>query len=163
MKRLAATLWALTATCADAQATDAPPQFRDWQLVCQSDRATCAVAQRLVAPNGGLFLADVQVMGTADGYVLVLTTPLGPFLPERPAAQVGGRAPLAFDWHSCDGHTCRAVHRLDDATLTAMKRGSRMTLAYRLAGSREARRIEVSLMGLTAALRALDARADFTP
>ena len=63
---------------------------------------------------------------------------------------------MVFDWHSCDGQSCLALHRPDPATLDALRRASRMTLAYRLAGSALARRIDVSLMGVTAGLRALD-------
>ena len=129
-------------------------QFRDWQMVC-SGPASCALVQTLVAPNGGMFLAELRFLQSSEGVLLALRTPLGPFLPERPAAQVGQGRALVFDWHSCDGRSCLAVHRPDGATLDAMRRASRMTLAYRLAGSTQARRLDVSLMGVTAGLRAL--------
>jgi invasion protein IalB len=159
LKRWALAVLLACATKLCAETHPAPQQFRDWQLVCQSQSAPCSVVQRIVAPRGALFLAEVQLTRSAAGVALVVATPLGPFLPERPVAQVSGRDPMVFDWHSCDRRRCLAVHRLEDTSLTALKRATRMTLGYRLAGSQEARRLEVSLMGLTAALRALDSRS----
>ena len=128
--------------------------YRDWQLDCDPD-GRCALVQQLVAPNGGVFLAELRFMPSSGGVILALRTPLGPFLPERPAALVGSASTLVFEWHSCDDRSCLALHRPDQATLDTLRRASRMTLAYRLAGSTEARRMDVSLMGVTAGLRAL--------
>lgn len=130
-------------------------QFRDWSLTC-AETGLCALSQTLTSANGQVFLATLSLQ-EADGLVLVLRTPVGPYLPERPALIVSGQGEATFVWSHCTPAHCIATLRPDAALIDAMRRARAMVVGYRLIGAQEPRRIEVSLMGITAGLQALDA------
>lgn len=132
--------------------------FKDWTVLPLPGQG-CVLAQRLIAPEAGIFIGDVFLSETgAGGAILSLRVPLGVDL-SQPAAyrlgQAGGAVPLI--WQTCDAHTCLAqieVTAAERARFAAMRQ---VTLAFRPTPDAPALQVPVSLMGVTAALCALAA------
>jgi invasion protein IalB len=135
--------------------------FGDWRIACAAEttaRTTCALAQTVVARDGGAFLAEIGLNPGAGGVVMVLRTPTGTLLPVQPAyrTETGEARPLA--WQTCTGDFCTALRLLEQAEVDALRRGRSMVVGYHRAGAEAPVAFAVSLAGVTAGLAALAAR-----
>ena len=140
-------IWAATAGHAAAQSGAAG----DWDRLC--DAEGCRIAQSLVAAEGTAPLMTVRIWRTPEPTMLI-SVPLGIFLKPGLSLRVdSGRAEVhAFE--VCDENGCHAGLRLDDALLTALRRGRVAVVGFEDSLRRPVQ-LPVSLTGFTAAFAAL--------
>ena len=126
-------------------------RFADWRIDCAS---ACAGVTTVAGADGSELLR-LTVSG-GEGPMLVVTTPLPLHLPDGLALALGGRAERAVPWRTCGPSGCEATVAIDPALLEALRRERAGTVAFTLVQG-ERVRLPVSLMGFSAALRALEA------
>ena len=150
---LAAGLWLAVATAPVAAET--ATRFRDW-VVLPMGPAGCVAAQRLVAAGPGLTIGDVFLAGRdGGGAILSLRVPLGADLSTPAAYRLGGgQEAVPLIWQSCDADSCLAQIEVTPGERARLSRARAVTLAFRPTTGSPPLRVPVSLMGVTAALRA---------
>lgn len=125
--------------------------FRDWRLHCQG--ADCALRGVLRGKDGSVVLAAVLADGT-----LRFETALPLFLPDGVTLVLGRDPQRHIPWRTCDPTGCRAETPLDAGLLESLRRerAAEVTLTLR---DQVRIRLPVSLLGLSAALKARETRA----
>lgn len=157
-------LAASTATWA-AAAAGAPPAgkaFKDWVIACEKredgEAGQCYMAQNIALRENGQRLLHVAVGYAADTGAeqpaAVFTVPLGVFLPAGVAVSIDGAEPRRLAVEYCVAVGCRAVLPVDPETEAALKQGRQAQITFQDRTRREIG-VPVSLLGFTAALRAL--------
>ena len=129
--------------------------FRDWRLHCQGE--ACALRGVVRGGDGSVVLA-----AALEGRTLRFETALPLFLPDGVTLALGEDPLRAIPWRTCDPRGCRAETPLDADLLDSLRRerSAEVTLTLR----DEVRiRLPVSLLGLTAALKARDEKAPQDP
>ena len=159
MKRLrlmlgAALVWAGLALPLPAEVIG---QFRDWQLIRLPDG--CRIASVLVSPASGALLLEALLMPAdqPESMLIALRVPVGAFLPAgisyRHVDQ--GRQAIGLEWLSCDTAMCTAAGQLSAQALARLQRDRSVFVGFRPTQDARPVNLEVSLMGFTAAYRAL--------
>lgn len=123
--------------------------FRDWRLHCGA--GDCALRGVVRGGDGSVVLAAVL-----SDEILRFETALPLFLPDGITLALGPDPLRMVPWRTCDPAGCRAETPLDADLLDSLRRerSAEVTLTLR----DEVRiRLPVSLLGLTAALKARDA------
>lgn len=157
---LAAALLALPAAVS-AQAPDPQPEaFGDWVLVRAA--GVCQLRQTRLSAQSGAVLLEMLLLppGHGDGGALAgLRVPLGVSLPDGIAWRHPARPgeAIALAWQHCDPDLCLAAGAISGAELDRLKRGDRIEVGFRPLPSANPVRLPVSLRGVTAGWRALEA------
>lgn len=160
LRRLAGPIAAaLMATAAAADPPLAPPPapvpvvFGDWRLTCAAD---CRIETELraVPPRAGALLR--LTVAAADKGALVIRTPLPLYLPDGLQFAPRDTEPTAAPWMTCGATACEARLALDPDLLAALRKQPAANLELTLLDGSHAR-LPVSLLGFTAAYRALEA------
>lgn len=127
--------------------------FAAWRLACGAGRQDCAIGTEIRAADGSPVLR-LQRPATGSHLRIVTTLPL--FLPDGVSLAIGEAAPWAVAWRTCRGDTCTADLDLTPELQAALRRERTATVALTLEEGL-ALRFPVSLLGYTAAERALTA------
>lgn len=160
-RRLAAGVAAaLVAAAAGAEPPVIPPPapaaevFGDWRLTCVAAGCRIETELRGAPPASGILLR--LSVAAADARTLLVRTPLPLFLPDGLRITPRETEPTAVPWITCGAVFCEAWVPLDPALLAALRKQPSAHLELTLRdGSRT--RLPVSLLGFTAAYRALEA------
>jgi len=126
--------------------------FQDWQLTCAD--GTCALSQTIAA-EGEVWLATIRLQLGGDILLAEVLVPSGVHLASGIFLQ-SGAAMVAADWQRCTPQVCRAALGLDDGMTAQWQRGVAAQVRYRPAPDAPVVAFDLSLMGLTAGLAALE-------
>lgn len=129
--------------------------FRDWRLHCQGP----ACALRSVVRGGD---GSVVLSAALEGQTLRFETALPLFLPDGVTLALGDDALREIPWRTCDPLGCRAEATLDEGLLDSLKRERSAEVTLTLLDQVRIR-LPVSLLGLSAALKARDEKAPEAP
>ncbi len=139
-------------------------QFQDWTYRCGGKRLKgeqCIIMQNISIRESGQRLLGVAVgyLGPDESPWLILTTPLGIFLPAGIVFNIvrmgKGGEEYKIPIHVCMPGGCRAFIPLDKNLIWAMKMGSQAKVAFMDNNTRKVITVEVSLAGFTRGLEAL--------
>jgi invasion protein IalB len=140
---------------AAAPATPAPPA-EPWTARCTAADRTqtpdCVMEQRIIVTQTRQLLTGVTIRQPAEAAapVMMIQTPLGLFLPAGLKLAVDG-APLAtLPLQTCDTNGCFAGNAVSPELLTAMQRGTTMTVTFQNLQKKDIN-VPVSLVGFTTA------------
>lgn len=137
---------------------EAPPQDQDQNkdAAAQGNKKQCAILQNLVLKQGGQTVMRVIVALAPEQNqpFALFTLPLGVILPPGVALKIDEAEPLQFPYEICQPDGCKAVLKLDDATIDKLKKGSKAEVTFHGAG-RRAVNVPLSLKGFGAAFAAL--------
>lgn len=161
----ASLLFLLSATgLAGAAATQpaAEPTFGDWTLHCaklSGGGDACALRQKIMAKDTKLPVAAFALARSKDSHELRLAAvlPLGLDIPAGVAGKAGA-SPLAFTVQTCVKRGCIASTTVDDKLLEALRGGDALAVTFRMRSVADPVTIPVSLKGLDAGLKALEAK-----
>lgn len=135
-------------------------QFQDWHL--HSIGETCRMVSSVISRRSGAVLLDASFQrdtsGGGDGALLVaLRVPVGVYLPAGIALRHpgDGQTAIGLEWISCDATMCTAVGRLSADAVARLRRARSVFVGFRPTPEARPVNIELSLMGFTAASRAL--------
>ena len=135
--------------------------YRDWTLACRAaavGETDCALSQVLVTAGGNELVAEISLAPDEAAVVMVMRVPTGVVLRQPALARVVGQpAVIVLDWLTCDARYCTAAQTLKDEALAALLAGLRARLGYQRMGTETPSVFDVSLLGVTAGLRALGA------
>jgi invasion protein IalB len=137
-----------------AAARAAAEAFADWRLVCLD---ACRIETELRGASGegeGAVVLRLALVPDDEAPRVSVETPLPLYLPDGAALRVGEGEPLALAWHTCDAAGCEARTAGSEALLAALRRERAATVEVTLLEGVRVR-MEVSLMGFSAAERAL--------
>lgn len=157
---LAGAVIAVSPTWGAAQG-DVSEKFRDWALVC-SDSGDCRLAQTLMSSDR-VWLGTVMLQPALQGEearMADLFVPLGAHFPSGVFVGRGEGAMQRAEWVRCSEVACEARFLLDGEGERHWRAGQTAELRYRPSPSAPAASIEISLMGVTAGLQALDRLAE---
>ena len=134
----------------------APAAFGDWHLACAAAGCRIETELRAAPPRSGpLLRLSVEA---ADARTLLVRTPLPLFLPDGLRITPRETEPVAVPWITCGAVSCEARVPLDPAFLAALRKQPAAHLELTLRDGARAR-LPVSLIGFTAAYRALGSDA----
>jgi len=160
---LGAAIWGQPVAAQTEQLDD---QFGDWTLRCEgpaADSRECWLVQVMRRADSQRFLAEIR-LGLARnedvaGHVMVMRTPTGILLTARAAFRVDDdRMDTPMNWNNCTERQCVAVQSLDPIQIDRLRRGLRMFIGYQSVREQQPTVFEVSLVGVTDGLAALEAR-----
>jgi invasion protein IalB len=168
MKATATSLLLLFAAGALAPAgagTAKPPAgeaFGDWVLHCtkvSTGEEACALHQRIMAKDTRLPVASIALARHKDSRELRLATvlPLGLDIPAGVTGRAGAVA-LPFTIQTCVRRGCIASTTVDEKTLETLRGAEGFSVTFKMRIVAEPTTIPVSLKGLDAGLKALDAK-----
>lgn len=127
-------------------------QFRDWAVTCDSKQPRCVLALTASSDAENLWLATLRLVRTsADSARVQVIVPAGVHLAS--GMFVGVRPPLSeLTYERCSSTICVAAGNLDARELTKWKRGATAEIRYRPNVTSPPIVVDLSLMGVTAAL-----------
>ena len=139
-----------------------PGQFRDWSKGCEQvpgeTSQRCYIFQTVTLNESDQPIIKAVIGHLTDNpkeTVLVLTAPLGVYLPDGVELDAGKYLRReTHDYLTCDNKGCRAVIELTSARLKAFKQAPKVKITIK-DGQHRAIEIPLSLRGLTAGLDAL--------
>lgn len=154
---------ALLAFTATAFATPTPPahsapatrSFKDWTATCptaDTQHPLCFIMQNLALKKTGKRILSVRV-GPLSGNgqpMLLVTVPLGVFLPAGIELSIDGANAKRVDYQFCNAEGCSAVIALSPGALERLKAGRQARVVFEDARERPIS-VPVSLLGFTAA------------
>ena len=146
-----------TESVADKETTN--KQFQDWTYRCGGKGLKdeqCFITQSILQESGMRLLGvAVGYLGPDDSPWLILTTPLGIFLPAGIVFNIEDGDENKLPISTCKPDGCRASMSLDKKLIWAMKMGGQAKVAYLDGDTRKQITVEVSLAGFTKGLEAL--------
>ena len=126
--------------------------FKDWAVECDDAPVYCVASQTAGATDDTFWLATVQLRPVTDGAIVVLRVPAGVHLGS--GLFVGVRQPLTeIAYQSCTPQMCIASGQISKSELTRWRRGHVAEVRYRPSATSPPLSFEISLQGITAALR----------
>ena len=134
----------------------------DWVLVAAP--GVCQLRHTRVSARSGAVLLEMLLLPPAPGETGALAglrVPLGVSLPNGIAWRhpAGPDQAVALAWQHCDADLCLAAGTITEAELDRLRRGDRIEVGFRPLPTANPIRMEVSLRGVTAGWRALEACA----
>ena len=153
-------LVAIALLLAPTDAASDPPHsrirsFEDWRVDC-TIAPLCVALTTLHGADGSEVLRLAFTRGEAPS--LAVTTPLPLHLPDGLVLALGARLERRVPWRTCGAPGCEATFPMDPEILDAMRRERAGSATFTLVTG-ETVRLPFSLLGFTAAFRALDAEA----
>jgi invasion protein IalB len=132
--------------------------FSDWVLECdaRAPQGACFVSQSLSLKDSGTRLFQIAAGEPfGDGQQMLLVTgPLGMYLPSGIRFSVDNAKWSTVALRYCNNDGCHGFHPLDQALVDELKRGRWLNVSIR-DGSRQEVRFKASLNGFTAAFSRL--------
>ncbi|WP_185020773.1 invasion associated locus B family protein [Histidinibacterium lentulum] len=128
-------------------------RFQDWEVACV-DGGGCVAATTAVAEDR-TWLGTVRVreMDDAGGPVMQILAPAGIHLASGLFVELPGRSVKQATFIRCDAGVCEAQLSLTDAEFQTWRRGLDAEIRYRPHVDVSPIVFEVSLLGITAAMR----------
>ena len=129
-----------------------------WSVQCSTGArdapVDCAIEQRAVVSESGqlLTLFTIRVPADTRKPVMMIQTPLGPFLPGGISIDVDNANTVKLDYQTCDAKGCYAGAPVSDEMLQSMFRGQKLNLTVQ-ALNKQPIKIPLDLTGFTAAYR----------
>jgi len=135
-------------------------QFKDWVYRCGGNGLNddqCYIMQNIFIQESGMRLLRVLVgnLGPDDSPWLILTTPLGIFLPAGIVFNIDGGHENKLPIRICIPGGCKASIALDKKLIWAMKKGNQAKVAFMNGTTRKQIIVEVSLAGFSRGFAAL--------
>lgn len=134
---VAAGSYAAPAIAAQEKANGAAGSKRNaWASRCFSSGRTktpnCFVRQKIFLKNGGAMLASVKIRLSADAEqpTMIVSGPLGVYLPAGVKYDIDGGKTAALDLETCDKGGCYSVTPVSDALLKTMRAGKQLNLHF---------------------------------
>ena len=145
--------------------------FQDWMVKCEGGDGKaerCFAFQNIVYTQSGQRLLTLAAgyLGPKGEPWILLTLPLGIFLPSGVALKVDKGQRIDTPFKICTAKGCETGIPLDDVLLQTMHRGLVARIAFLDGTARRQITVPVSLMGFAAAFRTLtapDAKGAATP
>jgi len=160
--RVGMLLGALMAGSARADPPVAPSSLivditlQEWTLSCDGE---CQISTMIAAADDpGAKVLELRVSGPAAARWLSITTSLPLYLPDRVGLVLGKNEPRLLVWRTCGTDGCEARAELEPDLLAELQRERAGSSALTLENGVQVR-LGVSLMGFSAAYRALRAAA----
>lgn len=158
---LKAAYFALALVCLGAgQGHSEGTSFRDWALACDSERE-CRLAQTLMSSER-IWIATIMLHPRdvkAESRVAEVLVPPGVHFPSGLFVTAADDQHRRAEWVRCTSAACESLVRLDATAETQWKAGAAAELRFRPSPAAPVASVDISLMGVTAGLAALDARA----
>jgi invasion protein IalB len=129
--------------------------FADWQLDCTA--APCVTRTSVAGADGSEVLR--LTLSPGEPPLLAVSTPLALYLPDGVLLAVGAEPPVALVWRTCGPAGCEARLTLTPELAAALRRERQASVTFTPADGVPVR-VRVSLIGYTAAGRALAARQE---
>lgn len=131
----------------------------DWVLIAGG--GICQLRNTRVSARSGAVLLEMVLLPSVDGSVGALAglrVPVGVNLRDGIAWRHAARPDqaVALAWQHCDAELCLAAGAISEAELDRLRRGNRIEVGFRPLPGADPVRMEVSLRGVTAGLRALE-------
>ncbi|WP_165978775.1 invasion associated locus B family protein [Antarcticimicrobium luteum] len=144
----------MIAGAACAAAPDAR-RFADWTLL-EVPGQGCVLQYRAVAPGSGLVLADLYLSPVAEGgAILSVRVPVGASIADRAVYRhLGAGRAVPLIWQTCNRQTCLAQVHVTEEEIGRLRAGRAIELAFVPVPGARRLSFPVSLMGVTAGLRA---------
>lgn len=157
MNRLLSLIAFSVGTAALPSLAGSQPVFDDWAVECR-ELSHCGLAQTLMSEDR-IWLGSVVVSPrTSDpGREMALYVPQGAHLPSGIFIATGRSEMSRGEWITCDTRACSAHLSLDLQNEVFLKAGRSAELRYRPAPDAPVVVVDVSLLGITAGLAAIDA------
>ena len=152
------TLAALASSAVLAQDA-AEHRYGNWLVRCPDDSSgRCFLSQTVLMQGSGQRMFEVGIGFLADGSTptMVLTAPLGIYLPYGLRLQVDSTEPRRVLIERCNSDGCHTEIALSPTFLRQLKRGMSMFVVFGDAAGQRFR-FPVSLQGLTAGMKRLQA------
>lgn len=131
--------------------------FQDWALDCTGPCVLTHVIRGVDPDATDVLRLSLRRGVEQENPVLTLTTPLPLYLPDPLILTPEGEDPRPVPWLTCVPEGCAAQVALDGDLLEALRRRRHATVEVTLVDGSHAR-LTASLLGLTAALKALEAK-----
>ncbi len=139
-------------------------EFGDWKRVCETPpggrESVCFVFQKVnFAETNAMLLQAVIGYFRADitDPVLILTVPLGTFLPPGIEVRIAGSAPIHDHFEVCMAIGCQATMRLDAKMIATLSGAAEAEILVK-DGAKKQVSIPLSLKGLAKAVASLKPR-----
>jgi invasion protein IalB len=133
--------------------TAAPPASWASRCVAQGRTATldCSVMQRAVTQQGEVVgSVTIRVPPDTGKPVLIVSTPLGLYLPAGVTYSIDTGTPQQLQLETCDRNGCYASTPLSDDMVNAMLKGQKLNVAFQSL-NKQTITLPMSLVGFTAA------------
>jgi invasion protein IalB len=131
----------------------------DWTFRCQALTASetrCSISQVAFNPQKKpVVRATFLGIGKNKKLGLVVLAPLGIFLGTGVAGKIDEGKQFKFVLQRCSQQGCRAAIEVSDKMRSALQKGSRLALAFKMRANANAVLVPISLKGFTKALNAL--------
>ncbi len=146
----------LTVTGLAADVVEPDPNIQDWVKNCETGggfEGRCYVSQTLRLKSSGQKLFEIAAGFPLSGEMplLLVSGPLGMYLPSGISMQVDNTGQFQVVVAYCNEHGCHAYYRLTPAQFRMFKQGRWLNISY-LDGTRRRHRFGVSLNGFTDAI-----------
>ena len=158
---IAATLLMLATMPFQLSAEENSKSFKDWGYKCEtpqgSDQKICFIFQRITSKKDDKRVADATIayLPKVDKPVMVITLPLGVFLPAGIQLKIDDSEDAAnAPYVQCIQDGCQARIAMDDKMITKMKGGKMLNIAF-LTPQQKQLGFPISLNGFTAAIDSL--------
>lgn len=155
---------AIAETPAQPQAAAAPQEnvqaFKDWALRC-NEQSGCLLEHRVYIkedPNAPVMVVAFQRDKGGSSTMGVIRVPLSVLLQKGLKVTVDGTALKDLPYHHCRPEGCLSLFNFDGDLRKRFQRGSKAKVGFQLIDGRELS-IPLTLMGITAGLKALDKAA----
>jgi len=133
-------------------------RFRDWQLV--RTEGACQIISMIRSESSGAMLLEARMLPIATdtgGLMIALRVPIGVDLASGIGLRHMGsdRVAIGLDWLSCDPSMCTAGGQLSEMAVARLRRDNSVFIGFRPTRTARPVNLELSLMGFSAASRAL--------
>jgi len=146
---------------AQAQQTPVEPvaTFGDWAKACETGESgakECFAFQNITTQDGsrGILHMTIIKVPEADNPIMVVTVPLGIFLPRGLALSIDGAKPTRIQVQVCSTNGCQSQFQMPAEILNAFKGGLKGTMQMFDPSGKEVK-VPFSLKGFTKALASL--------
>ena len=140
---------------------ETPPENKDKNAAANpgGGKKQCAILQNLVLKQGGqtVMRAVVGLAPEKNQPFALFTLPLGVFLPPGVTLKIDDSEPQQFPYEICQPDGCKAILKLDDATLDRLKKGTKAEVTFQGAGRRDVN-VPLSLKGFSTAFAVLQSK-----
>lgn len=142
-------------------ATKVGEKFGDWSYACQtqaSNKTRCNISQTLVNKKTSKLVLSVVLMKptTTNELSLIVTAPLGIYIPSGVKATVDNKTNIALSLKRCTNKGCMATAKLPKSLVKKLKAGSKLYIEFYASARSKPITLDVSLNGITKGIAALN-------
>lgn len=103
----------------------------NWAVRCETEGdKRCYLVQNVFLAENQQRLAGLAIRREGEGYLIVLTTPLGVDLPGGAHIRLDEAAPLAVAYQTCSQQGCHGALMLDKERFKSWKRAKNLVVSY---------------------------------